>query len=945
MPLPSDRAAAWHARWTGIFASVCIVIAPGCFAAERSEIREQWLPTGQLLSPTAAPGSRLATLNPHLPGRPQYRVGQTISEALSPDRRTLLVLTSGYNLRTTTRGARVTADSNEYVFVFDVASGRALQRQVLQIPNTYVGIAFAPNGVRFVVSGGKDDDLHVFELSGRTWIEAPDSPISLHHPTGIGISQSPLAQGVSVTADSRVAVVANRYNASISIVDLVAGVVTNEIDLRPGKSDPALIGTAGGEYPNSVAIVGNRTAFVSSERDREIVAVDLASATVIARIAVPGNPGKMLLDQAQHKLYVAVDNTDVVTEIDTSSLSVRDSIPTIAPDGEFEAIRHYHGASPNALALSADGATLYVTNRGTNSLAVIDLRANVGRVMGLIPTGWYPSDVAVGPHEELFIVNTQSMPGPNPGNCLGYESVPCPVRHTPIHFEPNEYILNLAKGGLLSMPAPRGAVLSRLTRIVATNNHFDTAIHDSELMATLRRRIRHIIYIVKENRTYDQVLGDIGRGNSDSRLTEFPRATTPNLHALADEFVLLDNFYDSGNVSGNGWPWSIAGRESDAGAKMLPVNYAGRGGSYDWEGTNSNVNVALQGAQRALADPLLADPVSGTIDPDELPGTANIAAPDGPSGEVQQGYLWSSALRSGLSVRNYGFLIDLTRYSTKLLGTAAAAAYIPLEVDPYSKHTQVAYAADPELVARTDPYFRGFDTAFPDTYREQEWEREFRDFVRGENLPALSLVRFMADHTGSYMAAIAGVNTPELQVADNDFAVGRLVEVIAHSPYARDTLIFIVEDDAQDGPDHVDAHRSTAFVVGPYVRQHALLSQRYTTVNILRTMTDILGIDHLSLFDATQQPMSSVFELQQDHWDYTASVAGVLKGPGVTLPIPGHPRVVGQRAKPTHTATYWAARTRDMNFDAEDELDAERYNRLLWQGLMGTRPYSTGRPQ
>ncbi len=901
----------------------------------------QWLPTGQLLTPRAAPGARFATLNPHLPGAPHFVAGQTISAATSPDGMTLLVLTSGYNIETSSGGKGVAAGSNEYVFVFRIGSGEAVQTQVLELPNTYVGIAFAPDGNRFVVSGGKDDDLYVFARGAQGW-QSGAGPIKLGHSAGIGIAQTPLAQGVAFSADGSRVLVANRYNASITVVDLVQGVAAAEIDLRPGKLDPADSGVPGGEYPNSVDVVGNDTAFVSSERDREIVVVDLVRRRVTARLALPGNPNKMILSRDQRRLYVAIDNADVVAVIDTQRLALQGTIPAVAPPGLLAGAKRYRGASPNALALSADERTLYVTDRGLNALAVIDLgaAAGAGEVVGLIPTGWYPSDVAVGPHDRLYVVNTQSVPGPNPGNCLGYEKVPCPVKDSPVRFEPNEYILNLAKGGFLSLPAPHGAVLAALTRRVARNDHLESIGRGDELLAELRRRIRHVIYIVKENRTYDQVLGDMGRGASDRELAEFPRATTPNQHRLADQFVLLDHFFDTGNVSGNGWPWSTSARESDAGAKMLPVNYAGRGGSYDWEGTNSNIDVGLTGAARLQAQPLLADPKTGAADPDLLPGTGNVAAPDGPDGEVQQGYLWDAALRAGLTVRNYGFMIDLTRYSAKLIGTAD---YIPLETDPFAKSLTVAYAANPELAGRTDPYFRGFDTAMPDTFREAEWEREFEGFVGAGTLPALSLVRFMEDHTGSFSRALDGVNTPEIQVADNDYAVGRLVEAVAHSRYAADTLVCIVEDDAQDGPDHVDAHRSTAFIVGPYVKHGALVTRPYTTVNLLRTITDVLGLDHLGLFDATVAPMSDVFDLHQSEWSYTAEVSGLLMGPGVTLPIPPGAPVEGAVRRPTHTAAYWAVRTRGMDFDAEDELDADAYNRVLWRGLLGGRPYTTGR--
>jgi YVTN family beta-propeller protein len=898
--------------------------------------------TGQAITPTAAPGSTFQTLNPGLKDFPGFVAGQPISEAISPDRKTLLVLTSGYNNNYDNVGNVIVAASNEYVFVFDVSVNPPVQKQVVQVPNTYAGITFAPDGSKFYVSGGGDDQLHVFAQTSGAWAEASGSPIALGHKSGNGLAQGPLATGVAVTADGKRAVVANRYNDSITVVDLIGNKVAAELDLRPGKSGGAS-GTPGGEYPNSVAIVGSSTAYVSSERDREIVVVDISGATpaVKARVPVKGNPNKMTLNKAQTTLYVACDNADLVSVIDTASNRVTGSISTVAPSGVLTATQ-YRGASPNGLALSPDEATLYVTNRGTNSVAAISVSS--AAVIGLIPTAWYPSDVAVGQDGAmLYVVNTKSMPGPNGGNCLGYQTVPCPVKATPVTFAPNEYIENLNKGGFATIPVPNASGFATLTAQVAKNNsfNFSPSATDTSMMAALHSNIKHVIYVVKENRTYDQVLGDLGVGNGSATLAEFPQATTPSLHALAKTFVTLDNFYDAGEVSGNGWPWSTAARESDAGAKMLPVNYAcspaggaacnaGRGGSYDWEGANRNINVGLAGNARLSADPITPR------DPDLLPGNGNIAAPDGAGDQVQQGYLWNAALRAGLTVRNYGFFIDLTRYALANAPAPANSFYIKLDRTPFADSYVMAYVANPDLVGLTDTYYRGFDDAYPDFYREQEWEREFSGYVAGNNLPALSLVRLMNDHTGSYKAAIDGVNTPEIQVADNDYAVGRLIQTVAASPYAGNTLVFVLEDDAQDGPDHVDAHRSIAFVVGPYVKQGAVVSTRYGTVNVLRTITDILGLDHLGLFDANAAPMTDVFDLSRTSWTFKASASGLLAS--TQLPIPKG-AVAGPALKPTHAAAWWSSQTRGMDFSAEDRVDAAVYNKLLWRGLMGGKPY------
>jgi hypothetical protein len=466
-------------------------------------------------------------------------------------------------------------------------------------------------------------------------------------------------------------------------------------------------------------------------------------------------------------------------------------------------------------------------------------------------------------------------------------------------------------------------------------------------MNFLHNNIHHVIYIIKENRTFDQILGDIGNGaNGDSKLAEFGKPITPSLHRLANQFVTLDNFYCAGEVSGDGWPWSTEARESDFGVTTIPVNYANRGSSNDSEGLNRLVNIAetLPAREAELStfnlyDLLTAAFPGGTAN--FLPGAANDFATDGPQGTpAQQGYIWDSALRAGLSVRDYGFFNDIVPYNIPTI-----AGGVPLIENPAATGTQVAWSSNPTLAPVTDIYYRGFDNSFPDNWRFEEWNREFQQYVAGSNLPNLSLVRLMHDHTGNFCpkpytassCPVAGLVTPERQEADNDYAVGRVIQAVAQSPYASDTLIFILEDDAQDGPDHVDAHRSPAYVVGPYVRHHAVVSTRYDTVNMVRTIEDVLGIDQLNLNDANQGPMTDLFDINaQPVWTYTAVPSTLLKTTGL---VPAN--VVyesGPDIVPTHDQDWWAQRTRGYDWSKEDRIPADAYNRTLWEGLKGT-PY------
>ncbi len=532
----------------------------------------------------------------------------------------------------------------------------------------------------------------------------------------------------------------------------------------------------------------------------------------------------MILNRAQSRLYVMSDNSDTVTAIDTASDRIIETVSTTAPAGVLQDTSRYTGSAPNSAALSPDERTLYVTNGGTNSVAVI--RLGSGRthsaVIGLAPTGWYPNAISVsGDGRTLYIVNGKSVPGPNPDLHMklqsGDDTRPGPAKTVNSH---NQYIFQLEKAGFLRMPVPNDDVLVRLTRVVAANNHFDVKPdpHDEMVMHELHQRIHHVIYIIKENRTYDQILGDLGRGNGDPSLTEFGEKITPNFHKLARQFVDLDNFLNSGEVSGDGWQWSTAGKETDFAVKAMPVQYADRGLSYEFEGLNRNINVGLPTVeQRKEANPKTPS------DPDLLPGTANVAEPDGPHGVPQgKGYIWDAVLRAGpLTFREYGCMSDTNLDA-------------PREPYPFQAKMVMSRPSNPELYRFGDPYYRGFDPAYPDFYREAEWEREFDGYVTNGNLPAFEIVQMPVDHMGDFASAISGVNTPELvQQADNDYGVAKLVERVAHSPYKDSTLIFSIEDDSQNGPDHVDAHRTTAYVMGPYVKQGAVVSTYYTTVNMI----------------------------------------------------------------------------------------------------------------
>lgn len=907
------------------------------------------LPTGATITPNAAPGAVFQPLTVALPDYPNYSPDSAETTAVSPDGKTLLILTSGYNLNLGSNGNFQPQDSSEYVFVYDISSPHApVKKQVVLVPNAFSGLVWSPDGSRFYVAGGQDDNVHSYAKSGGNWGEV-GSPISLGHAgdtmnkeTGVG----PTAAGVWITADGKVVVVANYETDSISAVDVVGRKVLAEFDLRPGKINPAQSGVPGGEFPVGVVIKGNNTVYVSSARDREIDVLQLSDGvlTLTKRVKVDGNPAKMILNKAQSRLFVTANNSDALITVDTTENEVVDQVNTSAPHGVLGNGNSVpKGSNPNSVTLSPDEKTAYVTNGGTNNVAVISLAGEDAKVLGLIPTGWQPNSVSVSPDgSTLYVVNGKSLETPNPKNCRfinagGNFGSAC-MSVAAQNGSGNQYAWQNMKASLLTVPVPEDEVLEQLTDQVAQNNGFNLHLSGQEMatMQFLKHHIQHVIYIVKENRTFDQVLGDLTNGaDADPALTQFPSFDTPNFHNFANNFVTFDNFFDSGIVSMDGWQWSTAARALDLNEKSVVVNYGKGGANYDSEGTARNVNVARVGvAARKAWQPLYPN------DPDLLPGTAHEVAADGPEGEEGLGYLWDAAIRAGLSVRNYGFFLDL----------GAAAGLDPKLTDPCSQKppVQVAFPAHPSLLNRTDFCFRGFDQSFPDFFRFQEWEREFDQQVKTNTFPNLTLLRLNHDHFGNFGTASFGVNTPELQIADNDYSVGLVADTIAHSPYANSTLIFVIEDDPQDGADHVSGDRSLGFIVGPYVKHRAVVSTHYATVNMLRTIEEVLGIDTLSVHDAGVPPMVAAFDTDQSTdtgqsiWTYSAVPAQILYT--TTLPILNKSaQTLNALPQPTHDAAWWEAKTKGFDFSHEDRIDSERFNRIVWEGMMGDKPYPTTR--
>ncbi len=893
----------------------------------------QPLPTGQRLTPLAAPGAQLDPLIVHVGPNPDFVADGAAATATSPDGRELLVMTSGFNRFNGANGKIVPAQSVQYVFRYAIGGRGSKRLQTLTVPNSYGGIAWLPDGAGFVVGGGVDDNVHIFKR-GRTGFVETAVPIALGHSAGNGADVKPQAAGVAISPDGARALVANYYNDSVSLIDLTRGAVLAEQDLRPGKIDPAMQGIPGGENPFAVLWTDPTHAWISAPRDRQLVRVELAKSSirVVARVSTIGEPTALVADAAALRLYATEDNADRLAIVDLRTGRLMSEPRLGLPEG-MSAQPLAKGVNPNAIAVLPDHRLL-VSMGGINAVALVSPQASgSASVQGLVPTGWYPSAVAISRDGgRIFVANRKSPPGPNPNGCAPDLAI---YRGQPNACgSANQYIYQMEKAGLLQFPMLSAHALVRTTMQVADNIGLDATKGRSiaeARMAVVRARIKHVVFIIKENRTYDQVLGDLEVGNGDPHLAILGNALSPNHHALARQFVTLDNFYDSGEQSSTGWTWSTAARVPDLLEKTAPVNYARRGLSYEAEEIDRFVATQQTMAERHATNPKLA------TDPDLMPGTALLTAPDGDKDEEQnQGFLWDAAIRAGLSVRNYGFA-DASIYDAGIPGA------VPLVREPAKTGTRIYTPADRLLAPLSDPYFRGFDQKMPDYWRTLEWQREFSASDTAGTVPALTLMRLSHDHFGDFKGAIDGVNTVETQMADNDYSLGLVIETIAHSKVSGSTLVFVIEDDAQNGADHVDARRSIALVVGPMVKQHSLVSARYTTVNILRTIEAVLGLSPLGLNDSLAAPMADIFDPALSEWTYTARAADVLRTTQLPILPERFASRLGLAGCSFHDASYWTAAMQGQDFSTEDRLDTDRFNAALWEGLgRGPQPSIRG---
>ncbi len=575
--------------------------------------------------------------------------------------------------------------------------------------------------------------------------------------------------------------------------------------------------------------------------------MNLETGAIDATIATGDHPSDMVFSTDGNTLFVANSNSDTVSAVDLKTLRVRETIATSlmprasSSKGQPQALQ---GALPNGLSLSPDGKTLAVANAGHNSVALVDVsEPGQSRVMGLIPTGWYPTSTLFDPTgRKLFI-----------GSGKGLSSSPNPQGPVPT-LPPGsgrelQYIRRLIPGAVSMVEVPNAEALARYTAQVLAN-----APYRDELLTTAAGAeaasgsivparvgdaspIKYVLYIIKENRTYDQVFGALKEGNGDPSLVLFGEKITPNHHKIAREFVLLDNFYCSGDVSVDGHSWSTAAFVTDFLDKQWPAQYSQR--------------------SRIMADP-----------------EHRLRRP-------RAGYLWERAEQKGLSIRSYGEQVDV-----------------------------------PSLQGKFSLDYRPKDPTKPwrDSDRADVFLREFEEFERNGNLPHLMVMSLPENHTAGTRP---GAFTPIAAVANNDLALGRIVERVSRSRFWKEMAILVLEDDAQNGPDHVDSHRSVALVISPYSRLRRVDSTFYTTCSVLRTIELLLGLSPLTQYDAASYPMFRSFGRTPDLAPYQHLPARV------DLNAINPPDAYGARASMA------------MNFDEVDMAPEQELNEILWKSIRG----------
>ena len=692
----------------------------------------------------------------------------------------------------------------------------------------WLGLTFSKDDKSIYASGGNDNWILKYQIKERRLIPSDTLVLGKAWPNLISIA------GIAVDDQKQLLYAVTKENNSLYVYDLKLKKIKKQIPLE-GEGYTCLLSNDG------------QTLYVSCWGCNKIVVVDTKALQISHSIAVGDNPNDLCLTKNQNYLFVANGNDNSVSVVSLEKNKEIEVLNTaLFPDAPT-------GSTPNSLALSDDEKTLYIANADNNCLAVFDV-SNPGnsKSKGFIPTAWYPTSVRVIKNK-ILVANGKgltSKANPNGPNPMSIRDDVTYQKGTKKRVKV-QYIGGLFTGTLAAIDVPSDDQLKVYSQAVYQNTPYSKANDmgsSGESGNPIPQKvgeqspIKHVFYIVKENRTYDQVLGDLPQGNGDSTLVLFGEKITPNQHALARQFVLLDNFYVNGEVSADGHSWTMGGYATDYLEKNWPTSYGGRGGEYDGEGSRKIAN-------------------------------------------NKSGFIWDFCKNNGVSYRTYAeFILD--------------------NGEP----------ALPSLIGHFCPEYTKWDLSVRDTTRFYQWKRDFDRLLAKDSVPQFNTIRFGNDHTEGLST---GSPTPFAHVADNDLAVGLFVDYLSHSSIWNQSVVMIVEDDAQNGPDHVDAHRSPAYIAGGYVKQGYVDHTMYSTTSLLRTMELILGLPPMSQYDAAAEPLWRCFDKTANHPPFTLLPCRVdlnLKNTAVNK---------------------LSKLSEKFDFNKEDLAPDARFNEVLWGAVHG----------
>ena len=716
--------------------------------------------------------------------------------------------------------------SGHSIQYIDIATESVLHELV--IDKAWYGLAFSDDDQSLYVSAGYDNRINVYSTKGDQLTLRDSILLGKPWPEKIGPA------GIAINSKKQLLYTVTRDDSSLYIIHTGNKSILHQIKL-------------GAEAYSCILSPDHTILYVSLWGGDQVLKINASNGNIITRLQVGDNPNEIILNKKGDKLFVANANDNSVSVIRTTDMKVMETLNAAL---YADAVP---GSTSNGLALSADEERLYIANADNNALAVFEVEeAGSSKSLGFIPVGWYPTNVRVV-GKKVFVTNGKgfnSLANPNGPNPLGNKQKVIFQKGDASKPAAVEYIGGLFKGTMSIFEEPTEQLLGLYSKAVYANTPYSK---EKEMQATGEpgnpipmkvgdpSPIKYVFYIVKENRTYDQVLSDVVGGNGDTSLLLFGEKITPNQHALVKEFVLLDNFYVDGEVSADGHNWTFGAYATDYLEKNWPTSYGGRGGDYDAEG------------RRRAAD-------------------------------NKGDFIWGNAKRHGVSYRTYGEFADDYKPNLKI------------------------------LEGHFCPYYTSWDETVRDTTRVNQWKRDFDSLLRISAVPQLNTLRLINDHTEGMSL---GRPTPFAHVADNDWAVGLFIEHLSKSPIWEQSVVFIVEDDAQNGPDHVDAHRTTAYVAGGYVKRGYIDHTPYSTSSMVRTIELILGMAPMSQYDAAATPMWRSFSKTVNTKTFQAIPANVNLNDVNTKDGP------------------LAKKSKTFDFSKEDRVNDFEFSEVIWKGVRG----------